>query len=207
MTTVTITTVVMHVVRRLSGSGLDASPPRKKNMNTLLTRSNSAKARLAAVKRNGGILAVLRSPAGAIDLASIMVGVLVIGIIGGVIAATVFAVIPWSQDEAAKGALDSVKTAESVQFAFSTGDGAGEYLDVAGLVSGELLQSTTKVVILTDGDSYTAVTRSDSGAYFSIASANPTEITKYADLDALNVALVATGVFDWTANVLGFTTI
>jgi hypothetical protein len=60
------------------------------------------------------LLAVLRGQNGAIDLASIMVGVLVIGIIGGVIAATVFAVVPWSQDEAAKGDLSAVKTAEAV---------------------------------------------------------------------------------------------
>jgi hypothetical protein len=51
---------------------------------------------------------------GAIDLASIMVGVLVIGIIAGVISATVFAVVPWSQDNAAKSNLDSIHTAESV---------------------------------------------------------------------------------------------
>lgn len=50
---------------------------------------------------------------GAIDLASIMVGIIVIGLIGGVIAATVFAVIPWAQDNAAKMALESVKTAEN----------------------------------------------------------------------------------------------
>ncbi|WP_139195044.1 hypothetical protein [Curtobacterium sp. MCBA15_001] len=51
---------------------------------------------------------------GAIDLASIMVGIIVIGLIGGVIAATVFAVIPWAQDNAAKASLASVVTAENV---------------------------------------------------------------------------------------------
>ncbi|MCU1584069.1 MAG: hypothetical protein JWM49_625 [Microbacteriaceae bacterium] len=58
--------------------------------------------------------AVLGKDPGAIDLASIMVGVLVIGIIAGVIASTVFAIVPWTQDNAAKQNLDSITTAESV---------------------------------------------------------------------------------------------
>jgi hypothetical protein len=56
---------------------------------------------------------VLKSSRAAIDLASIMVGIIVIGLIGGVIAATVFTVIPWSQDNAAKQQLDSVQSAEN----------------------------------------------------------------------------------------------
>ena len=54
-----------------------------------------------------------RNESGAIDLASIMVGIIVIGLIGGVIAATVFAVIPWAQDNAAKQQLGSIAAAES----------------------------------------------------------------------------------------------
>ena len=176
-------------------------------MQSLLSRSKNAKARLAEIKRNGGIKAALRSPYGAIDLASIMVGVLVIGIIGGVIAATVFAVIPWSQDEAAKGALDSVRTAESVQFAMSTGAGQGIYLDVDSLVGGNWLQDTEKVAISTDGDSYVALTRSDSGQYFAITSANPAtvvEITDLAAADTLAATNGAAGTFSYLAGVLSF---
>lgn len=51
---------------------------------------------------------------GAVDLASIMVGIIVIGIIGGVIAATIFAVVPWAQDNAAKASLSAVQQAENV---------------------------------------------------------------------------------------------
>jgi surface protein len=54
------------------------------------------------------------SVAGAIDLASIMVGVIVLGVIAGVIAATVFAVIPWAQDNAAKADLGAIRDAQSV---------------------------------------------------------------------------------------------
>lgn len=64
--------------------------------------------------------------AGAIDLASIMVGVIVLGIIGSVIAATVFAVIPWSQDEAAKATLGSVRTAEAAFYVASNSTSYGD---------------------------------------------------------------------------------
>jgi type II secretory pathway pseudopilin PulG len=63
---------------------------------------------------------LFRNEDGAIDLASIMVGVIVIGLIGGVIAATVFAVIPWAQDSAAKHQLESIHTAENAYFGFSS---------------------------------------------------------------------------------------
>ena len=64
-------------------------------------------------------LEVFRNEQGVIDLASIMVGVIVIGMIGGVIAATVFAVIPWAQDAAAKQQLDNIVTAESAYMGYS----------------------------------------------------------------------------------------
>ena len=64
---------------------------------------------------------------GAIDLASIMVGIIVIGLIGGVIAATVFAVIPWSQDNAAKQQLDSIATAENTYRGFASEAGQDSY--------------------------------------------------------------------------------
>ena len=62
---------------------------------------------------------VFRNEQGVIDLASIMVGIIVIGMIGGVIAATVFAVIPWAQDAAAKQQLDNIVTAESAYMGYS----------------------------------------------------------------------------------------
>ena len=62
--------------------------------------------------KNKTLHEVFVSSTGAIDLASIMVGIIVIGLIGGVIAATVFAIIPWAQDNAAKQQLDSIATAE-----------------------------------------------------------------------------------------------
>ena len=179
-------------------------------MQSLLSGSKSAKARFAAVKRSGGIMAALRSSSGVIDLASIMVGVLVIGIIGGVIAATVFAVIPWSQDEAAKGALDSVRTAESVQYTMSSGEGNATYLNMAGLVADNQIQATTKVYIGASASAYTAVVRSDSGKYYSINAVNPANPVEYANLAAANTALSGTGqplgvgALSWASGALTF---
>jgi len=85
---------------------------------------------------------------GAIDLASIMVGIIVIGLIGGVIAATVFAVIPWAQDNAAKQQLDSVASAESAYIGLSTNDttGAGQQQAFASLVNNQISASDGSVL-------------------------------------------------------------
>lgn len=64
---------------------------------------------------------------GAIDLASIMVGIIVIGLIGGIIAATVFAIIPWSQDNAAKQQLDSIATAQDAFLGLSSDSEKPQY--------------------------------------------------------------------------------
>jgi hypothetical protein len=114
--------------------------------------------------RRRGILQSLRHTEGAIDLASIMVGVLVIGIVGGVIAATVFAVVPWSQDKAAKQALDAVHTAESVSF---VRDGA--YVDGDRLVNeSKLIQDTDTIAIAVgdDGKCFVAISQSATGNRF-----------------------------------------
>lgn len=65
---------------------------------------------------------IFKNEDGAIDLASIMVGIIVIGLIGGVVASTVFAVIPWTQDNAAKQQLDSITAAESAYMGLSSAD-------------------------------------------------------------------------------------
>lgn len=105
---------------------------------------------------------------GAIDLASIMVGVLVMGILGSIIAAAVFMVIPWAQDSAAKSSIDGVNTAESVTRVQTSSTGSGTYADMPALVSRKLIQSSTKVAVGVPGaaDCYVAVSRSDSGKVF-----------------------------------------
>ena len=76
---------------------------------------------------NGNTKEAFKNEAGAIDLASIMVGIIVIGLIGGVIAATVFAVIPWAQDNAAKQQLDSVASAQSAYIGLSSDKGNARF--------------------------------------------------------------------------------
>lgn len=91
-----------------------------------------------------------RNEEGAIDLASIMVGIIVIGIIGGVIAATVFAIIPWSQDNAAKAQLDSAATAESVHAGFASENGAAALYFAYDGTSGSPAKYNDKVVLKAD---------------------------------------------------------
>jgi len=114
---------------------------------------------------------------GVIDLASIMVGVIIVGILSAGIVATVFALIPFTQDKAAEQALGAVSTAESVQYSFSSGDGAGVYVELDALTSGVagdnaadevLLQDSAQIFIESDGMTYTAYSVSPTGKLFSI---------------------------------------
>jgi surface protein len=121
-------------------------------------------------------LSLLRNEQGVIDLASIMVGVIVIGMIGGVIATTIFAVIPWAQDNAAKQQLDAIVTAESAHMGFSAvtpstlpaGSRVNSYGDSVELENSSLLmQGKTYCVIETpDGKGYNAYSQSASGKVF-----------------------------------------
>lgn len=110
---------------------------------------------------------------GAIDLASIMVGIIVIGLIGGVIAATIFAVIPWAQDAAAKHQLESIHTAENAYFGFSStslsslpvGAKQNSFANSPDLSGANLLMETPKkyCAATTDGKTYDAYSLSDTG--------------------------------------------
>ena len=112
----------------------------------------------------------LHSATGAIDLASIMIGVLVIGVIAATIAATVTVVIPWSQDAAARGNLDAVRTAQSVA---KVQDHA--YLNGTDLVARSLIQDSDLLTVATDPDGtcYVAVAQSASSKLFWLDSAGP----------------------------------
>ena len=139
-----------------------------------------------------------RGASGAIDLASIMVGVLIIGIIAGVVAATVLAVIPWSQDAAARGNLDAVRTAQSVARAQD-----GRFLTYADLTTqpGALLQTSPKVTVdtNTDGTCYVGVATSDSGNLFFGTSNGP-------DVEQLTGGTPA-GATSWCLNIGMVTTL
>jgi type II secretory pathway pseudopilin PulG len=127
------------------------------------------------------LTSVLKSSRAAIDLASIMVGVIIIGLIGGVIAATVFAVIPWSQDKAAKQQLDSVHTAQNAFFGLSSdpsqdlvGGKKNSFANSVELGLNSLLASnpTYCTVATVDGKDYHAYAKSGSGKWFYALNSN-----------------------------------
>jgi surface protein len=147
---------------------------------------------------------ILKSSRAAIDLASIMVGIIVIGLIGGVISATVFAVIPWAQDNAAKQQLDPIASAESAYRGLSTSKDASlqdslssapagtadpnqvvlnsTFTGSAGLAKNSLLSlsptGTYCVIATTDGKDYHAYSKSGSGKWF-YATSSKTQPSEY----------------------------
>ncbi|KQO98348.1 hypothetical protein ASF30_09820 [Leifsonia sp. Leaf264] len=115
----------------------------------------------------------------AIDLASIMVGVLVIAVVGGILTATVFAVIPWAQDGAAKQQAASAADAESAfrglhlgkPDATSTGYGAYQQLVDDGLLKDDIDGLCVDTV---DPSGFVAITQSSTGkAWFKADSSSP----------------------------------
>lgn len=84
---------------------------------------------------------VVYSSRGAIDLASIMVGIVVMGIVGGVITATVFVAIPWAQDNAARQQLESIDLAQQSYAGIIIGS---NHLNNSLSLSSNLSKSTIK---------------------------------------------------------------
>ena len=130
---------------------------------------------------------VFRNERGAIDLASIMVGIIVIGLIGGTIAATIFAVIPWAQDNAAKQQLDSIVSAENAYMGMSSavpsplpaGYATNSFADSAGLSGSNLLQAGSNYCVVTAnaGKSYQGYAASSSGNIWSVNDQNSNPIS------------------------------
>jgi len=162
---------------------------------------------------SGSVKAAFTNEDGAIDLASIMVGIIVIGLIGGVIAATVFAVIPWAQDNAAKQQLDSVASAQSAYIGLSTDanngvvtttDSKGSFGTGAQLKTANLFDAANANVTVVAGGSgstahYGAAVTSPSGKVFFIGDrkTNPTTVSdggSEAQAAAAGLAGKTTGV-------------
>jgi type II secretory pathway pseudopilin PulG len=131
-----------------------------------------------------------KNEAGAFDLPSILVGVVVVGVLTAGVLASIFGVIPFAQDKGAQQDLASITTAEGVYKAQSNG-----YTNLAGLqapgdaakgtagnlVSGSLAEPKISVKSTSVGD-FAAATKSGSGKIFYITdqNTNPTEITAAA---------------------------
>ncbi|GAA4034912.1 hypothetical protein GCM10023063_18960 [Arthrobacter methylotrophus] len=94
------------------------------------------------------IKASLRGVAGAFDLPSILVGVVVVGILTAGVLASIFGVIPFAQDNAAKQDAAAARTAEGVA---KTKD--GRYMDTTDLIAaGYLSQPAASAAGATPGD-------------------------------------------------------
>ena len=106
---------------------------------------------------------VLHSSLGAFDLPSILVGVVLVGILTAGVLASVFAVIPFAQDNGAKQDLAAVRTAEGVA---RTKDGG--FMNSAGLAVAGYLPGAASLAVGADaaGSCYVGVSRSGSGALF-----------------------------------------
>ncbi|WP_285117336.1 hypothetical protein [Leifsonia sp. fls2-241-R2A-40a] len=103
-------------------------------MHTIISsRVRSAIARLRSERST-----LFTAESGVVDLASIMVGILVIGIIAGVIAATIVGVVPWAQQQAAQSSLRGVVDAQAIARINS----GGTYTDSAGLQAAKLLPAS-----------------------------------------------------------------
>lgn len=114
-------------------------------------------------------LRTIRNPRAAIDLVSIMVGVIVVSIIAGMLSATVFAVIPWAQNQAANTALTEVVEAETLARVPQAGEPlSGRYLNSANLQTAGLYTDTPQVGVDTDptGSCYIAAIKSGAGRVF-----------------------------------------
>lgn len=136
-----------------------------------------------------------RNEAGAIDLASIMVGIIVIGLTGSVVAATVFTVIPWTQNNAAKQQLDSVVSAQSAYRGLSSGvppvipdtHEANSFATTQQLEEAGLLANGDSYCTLPseDGLSYEAFSRSSSNEFWTVSSEN----TKPVQIDPADIPI------------------
>lgn len=124
---------------------------------------------------------------GVIDLASILVGVLVTGIIAGGILSTVFMVVPWAQDEAAKGDLSAVRAAQSVAQVQHD-----EFLDYTDLVEENLIQGSASVDIVLGDACYVATSASDSGTVF---------VSTSRSEGPASLEIVAASHYDWCADL------
>ena len=168
-----------------------------------------ATAKVKAAK--GNLSEAFKNEDGAIDLASIMVGIIVIGMIGGVIAATVFTVIPWAQDNAAQQQLDSVAAAQAAYIGYSADQSntAIRFATKAELASKGLFNGNAEadLVIHYSGSGtsahYAAAMKSDSGKWFKITDTK----TNATDIGAIQGAENGTGAAHTATTLSNYTNV
>ena len=128
------------------------------------------------------IFEALKNERGGVDLGSIMTGVVILGITGGVIAATTLGVIPAIQNNVAKSSLSTISLAQS-----SHKQGTGKYGTMQDLVDKNLMEKSNETGanenISADGKfctvvyatgAYMASAKGSSGKYYTITDKNLT---------------------------------
>lgn len=115
---------------------------------------------------------ILRSSRAAVDLGTIIVGVVIIGIIGAVSAATIFALVPWMQDRGTKQQLMLVATAENTH--------KGAYDVYSATLATDVVNTyNAKIAVFSnEDDCWAAFKTSDTGKtfYSSSKSADPQQV-------------------------------
>ena len=141
-------------------------------------------------RAGGDARSIFRGPAGLIDLLSIIVGVILIGIAAAGVVATLFQIVPWAQDSTARQSLSAVRTAESVAFAMTH-----RYSNFTDLVAAKRIQDSRTLAAGTDADGtcFVGVSKSATGAIFFITdtSAGAAELTQSIDPGCVNAATLA----------------
>jgi len=111
---------------------------------------------------------LFKSSKGAVDLPSIIVGIIVVGVLAGITSVTVLGIIPWAQNNSARQALTSLSTAQnSYKQAYDV------YGTQAQLVDKKLLAVNDKTcsTISADGLTYSSASKSTTGKMFANSSA------------------------------------
>ena len=153
-----------------------------------------------------------KNEAGAFDLPSILVGVVVVGILTAGVLASIFGVIPFAQDKGAQQDLGAVVTAQGVYLAAST-EQYGEKVNTYAGNLGELAAPGVDLIgdkIATDGDikmaggvgNFVAVTESGSGKFYQVSGLDntPKEIEAESLDAAFEAAKTAAGITEEVAD-------
>jgi hypothetical protein len=128
----------------------------------------------------------LKSEEGILDLASIITGVIITGILGAIIAASFIFIIPWFHDKAASDDIQLIKIAEDSHYSDQS-----KYGDEDALKAGRYLHKTLStaacVAVTATGDNYTVYVTSKSKKIFSYS---PTTATAANNTKPVEVASI-----------------
>jgi type II secretory pathway pseudopilin PulG len=131
-----------------------------------------------------------KNEAGAFDLPSILVGVVVVGVLTAGVLASIFGVIPFAQDKGAQQDLGAITTAQGVHKAQIT-EGASYAGDLAKLQTENLVgQGITNIAVAGTAGEWAAASKSNSGKFFAVTSKNTTPV----DVSAVDIDSVTAGV-------------